>query len=115
MPYHAEAAGMTWYAIDSNFQYLFMAGMKIAGTGFILSSLTIAFLQSRIRKDQVKWIPLLILFIGTMSYIGSISAILIVKFNTSGNPPYLLATVGWLLVVVGFYGNANQGKNYIDN
>ncbi|MFY0624752.1 MAG: hypothetical protein JXR07_00540 [Reichenbachiella sp.] len=105
MPYHAQAVGIEWEQVSESFQYLFIAGMKIAGVGFLMSSMMVAYLQIQFMKDFHKWIPNLILFIGTMSYIGSMSAILIVKFNTQGNPPYLLATAGWILIIVGYFFN----------
>ena len=112
MPYHAEAVGLSWSELEEPFQILFMAGMKIAAFGFLATSCAIGFLQYQFQKNQITWIPGLILFLGTMSFAGSMSAIIIVKLNTAANPPIALAAIAFALIIFGFLSNQKIAKNH---
>lgn len=105
MPYHARAVGMAWADIDRPFQILLLAGMKLAAAGFLGFSISIIFLQYKYIKERISWIPWLILYMAGMSFIGTMTAILLVKLNTPGDPPYYFALASMLLIFFGFLCN----------
>ena len=105
MPYHSEAVSLEWEAIEQEFHILILALMRAVGGGFVAASISIIVLQYHFDKNRIKWIPLLILLVGTIISATSIYATAIVRLNTPGNPPTSVAIFGLILIIIGYLLN----------
>ena len=110
MPYHGEAISLEWNKVDSSIQFLILALMRAVSGGFIAVAILTAFLQKKFASDKITWIPLLILIGGLIVSLASIYATLIVRFNSLGKPPTLLAIIGIVLLIIGYIFNRKSLK-----
>jgi hypothetical protein len=105
MPYHSVALSQTWNEVDQNTRILILALMRAVSGGFIVSAISIIFLQYKFSKDKLSWIPLLIVIIGIIIESTTIYATLLVRLNTPGKPPVSLAILGLILLAAGYFFN----------
>lgn len=110
MPYHSEAVSLPWDMVDEKFRILILAFMRAASGGYLVGAVVIAVLQYRFDKTGQKWIPPLILISGSIVALTSLYATLIVRLNSPGNPPTLLAVVLLILIIAGFFFNRKAIK-----
>jgi drug/metabolite transporter (DMT)-like permease len=110
MPYHSDAISLQWNEVDSSAQFLILALMRAVSGGFIAVAIVTAFLQKKFTSDKITWMPLLILIGGLIVSLASIYATLIVRFNSPGKPPTLLAIIGIFLLIIGYIFNRKSLK-----
>ncbi len=105
MPYHSDAVSLDWNELDTNIQTLILALMRSVGGGYIAVGLVIGILQKKVASSRIMWLPLLILITGLIVSLTSIYSTLIVRFNSPGKPPTLLAILGIVLLIIGYIFN----------
>ncbi|HOY51242.1 MAG TPA: hypothetical protein PLX49_05715 [Prolixibacteraceae bacterium] len=105
MPYHSEAVSLSWDMVDGKFRILILAIMRAASGGYLVGAVVIAVLQYRFDKTGLKWIPPLILISGSIVALTSLYATLIVRLNSPGRPPTLMAIVLLVMIIAGFFCN----------
>ncbi|MEQ8715127.1 MAG: hypothetical protein RIC80_19055 [Cyclobacteriaceae bacterium] len=110
MPYHSEAISLEWNEVDSSTQFLILALMRAVSGGYIALAIVTAFLQKKFASGKTTWMPLLILIGGLILILPSIYATLIVRFNSPGKPPTLLATIVIVLLIIGYISNRKSLK-----
>ena len=108
MSYHGIALSRSWDEIDPKVRILILALMRGIGGGLIAASVAIIFLQYKFTTSKLRWIPVLIMLIGLILFCTILYAMLIVKFNTPGNPPLALTGAGMALMVTAFLLNMND-------
>ena len=105
MPYHSEALSLDWNHVEKGTQFLILALMRATAGGYITAALAVIVLQRKFTLTKIAWIPWLILVTGLLVNLASIYAIMIVRLNTPGKPPTLLAIVGIVLLITGYIFN----------
>ncbi|MEN8248477.1 MAG: hypothetical protein ABFS32_06060 [Bacteroidota bacterium] len=105
MSYHSEALSLDWNEVESSTQFLILALMRAVSGGFIATSIVVVVLQKKFTSTKISWIPWLILATGLIVSLASIYAIMIVRFNSPGKPPTVMAIVGIVLLIIGFIFN----------
>lgn len=110
MPYHSEAVSLEWNEVESNFQHLLVAFMRVVAGGYIAVAISIILLQRKFSTYKISWIPLIILIPGLVVSSLTIYATMIVRLNTPGNPPTTLAIVGFILLIIGYVFNRRSLK-----
>jgi hypothetical protein len=94
MPYHSEALSIDWADLDTNYQTLLLALIKICGAGGLVAgivNLTFVVYFFRRRMSVLIWIlPVTsMIFQMVMNY-----AVYMVETTTPGHPPLLLVSIG---------------------
>lgn len=110
MPYHSEAVSLPWEMVEEKFRFLILAIMRAASGGYLVGAVVIAVLQYRFDKTGQKWIPPLMLVAGSVVALTSIYATLIVRLNSPGKPPTLMAVVLLALIIAGYFFNRRMLK-----
>lgn len=110
MPYHSAAAQMSWDEVSPGLRYVIEALMRAAAGGFISVALAILMLQFHYQKYRTKWIPELILALGTITMLCLVYAILTVTLHTPGRPPMMADIIGEILLITGYFLNKNRQK-----
>jgi len=105
MPYHSEALSLDWKEVESSTQFLILAFMRAVSGGFIAESIVVIVLQRKFTLTKISWIPLLILATGLIVSFTSLYATMIVRLNSPGKPPTVMAIVGIVLLIVGYIFN----------
>ncbi len=105
MPYHSDAVNQDWSSIDSSTRYLILALMRAVSGGFFVSFVATVSLQFKFRKYKQAWIANIIFAIGTIIAAIIIYATYVVRLHTNGNPPTMLAYIGFVLFLTGFLIN----------
>lgn len=105
MPYHSEALSLKWEELEKPTQILILALMRAVSGGFIAVSVLIIILQVKFKNNKLAWIPLLILICGVLITLTTIYATMIVRLNSPGNPPTVIAYVQLLLLMLGYIFN----------
>ncbi|MGB2153639.1 MAG: hypothetical protein ACPHVX_06770 [Flavobacteriaceae bacterium] len=108
MPYHRDAVSMQWSELSMGTQFLILALMRATAGGYLAVAVMIIVLQRRFSKTPSKWIPIVILIPGFIISLTSIYATLLVRFNSPGKPPTLLAIFGIVLLLIGYINNKSQ-------
>jgi hypothetical protein len=110
MPYHRDAVSMQWSELSMGTQFLILALIRATAGGYLAVAVMIIVLQRIFSKTPSKWIPIVILIPGFIISLTSIYATLLVRFNSPGKPPTLLAIFRLVLLVVGYLNN-RKGVN----
>jgi hypothetical protein len=107
MPYHAVALNATWEEVQSAYQVLILALMKVSGGGWLGVSVTITFLIREYARTERVWPLTASLVTGLSILIPTLYAVFWVKNNSAANPPWiaalgviLLLLTGWILALV---------------
>lgn len=108
MPYHRDAVSMHWSELSVGTQFLILALMRATAGGYLAVAVMIIVLQKRFSTTPLKWIPIVILITGFIISLTSIYATLLVRFNSPGKPPTLLAIIGLVLLIVGYLNNRKE-------
>ena len=108
MPYHRDAVSMQWIELNVETQFLILALMRAIAGGYLAVAVMIIVLQKRFSTTPLKWIPIVILITGFIISLTSIYATLLVRFNSPGKPPTLLAIIGLVLLIVGYLNNRKE-------
>jgi uncharacterized membrane protein len=108
MPYHRDAVSMQWSELSMGTQFLILALMRATAGGYLAVAVMIIVLQRRFSKTPSKWIPICRLIPGLIVSFISIYATLLVRFNSPGKPPTLLAIFGIVLLLIGYVNDKSQ-------
>ncbi len=103
MPYHAIAVGQNWSEIDSAFQILILALMKVTGGGWLASAVAIGILLFKPFREGKRWSYWAIPTIGLIASLSSLYVTIYVAQNTPASPPWMAAAFGALLFLIGFF------------
>lgn len=93
MPYHLDALGTTWDAIEPAYQTLFLAFIRGVGGGYLAAAVAlfvIVLIPMRRGAAWARWAAPTIVGSGLGPLIG---VIMYVRANTSAEPPLTLAVV----------------------
>ncbi len=101
MPYHAAIVGQSWAEIDPAFQILLLALMKATGGGWLSASIAVGILLFKLFRQDIRWAYWAIPAIGLPAMLTNLSLSIYVTRNTPASPPWMLATLGTILLLVG--------------
>jgi hypothetical protein len=101
MPYHADAVEKSWNDLDDKNRILIIALMRVAGGGWMASSVAIGILMYFyiLQGDQLASLAMAIT--GLAVSIPTLGATLIVKRRTKANPPVFVVVFAILLLLAG--------------
>jgi hypothetical protein len=102
MPYHAVAVGKSWSELDPAFQILFLASMRVVGGSFLATACAMGVLLFKPFRQGMRWAYRAIPVIGLISSLSLLYATIYVARNTPASPPWIVAALGMLLVLIGF-------------
>ena len=102
MPYHASAVEQNWTEVNPAFQILILALMKAVGGGWLSASIAIIILLFKPFKQGIRWTYWAIPAIGLPPMLVNLYVAINVALNTPGSPPWALAALGIILLLVGF-------------
>ena len=102
MPYHAQAVETPWEKVDSKFQVLLIALLKVAGGGMLSNSLAIVCLLFLAFMPGAGWANPALFVTSLSEGLANLWATSIVKFKSKANPPWLLSLIIVCLSVAGF-------------
>ena len=113
LPFHEQAIAVAWSDLTPAFQSLFLSLMKVAGGGYMTTTLSLLVLLFIPFKRGDNWARWAIIGIG-------IPAILIINYaglnlilNTPARPPILWGPVVITLLIAGFIVSAKMEKGDI--
>lgn len=93
MPYHEVAVGKPWEMVSTENQVLILALMRVSGGGWLATSTAIILaLLGPVRRGMF-WPYFAIPLIALATLIPTLIATLYVKSNSPADPPYLLAAI----------------------
>jgi len=101
MPYHADAVERSWKELDEKIRTLIIALMRVAGGGWIASSVAIGILMYFfiLRGDPLTSLAMAVT--GLAVSIPTLLATLIVKRRTKANPPVFAVVFAIVLLLAG--------------
>jgi len=102
MPYHASAVEQNWTEVNPAFQILILALMKAVGGGWLSASIAIIILLFKPFKQGIRWTYWAIPAIGLPAMLVNLYVTINVALHTPGSPPWALAALGIILLLVGF-------------
>jgi len=102
MPYHAVALGRSWNELGSEFQTLWLAAMRVIGSGMLATGGALLILLAIPFRQGRRWADYAIPVIGLIFLLPGISATYMVRSNTPANPPFGMAVVEAILLLGGF-------------
>jgi hypothetical protein len=103
MPYHADAVKMQWDAVAKEFQILILALMRTCGGGWLATAIGMSFILFIPFRKDLRWANLALLLVGLTAAVPSLIATLLVQFNTTASPPWIVAAISIVLVIIGFF------------
>lgn len=103
MPYHADALGMGWNSVDRTVQVLILALMRVAGGGWLATSLALVVLVKVQSRQNLRWMRWAIPAVGLTVSLPTLYATYYVAHNTPANPPWFVALIGIILLTIGFF------------
>ncbi len=102
MPYHLEAIGRSWTDLDASMQTLFLALMRVAGTGFLVTALSMLMLLLIPFRAGEIWASYAIPAIGLMQLLPTLAVTMYVRKHTPGSPPVGMNMLGVGFLILGF-------------
>ncbi len=100
MPYHEIALSKKWEQLEISVQTLLLALMRVAGGGFLVTGLTILFLNYLYFITSVSIILIIIPLLCLITSFSSLFATLMVTKKTPAQPPLKLSIFSLILVVI---------------
>jgi hypothetical protein len=101
MPYHQLALNKQWEELESEYQTLILALMRVTGSGFLATGVTILLLFLIYFQTEELITLWIIPAIATITSVGSLYATILVKTKTAGNPPIRLSILSIVLIILG--------------
>jgi hypothetical protein len=102
MPYHADAVETSWEELDQRIRVLILALMRVAGGGWMASSVAIGtFLVFYILEGGLR-APLALTITGLAVCIPTLLATLLVKRRTQATPPVFAVLFAMVLLLAGW-------------
>ncbi len=102
MPYHAEAIGRSWQALDGKLQILILAMMKAMGSGYLVSAAVAAVLLIIPWRRGEKWGRWTLFLVGLAVSSYSAGLALFVQIQTAAHTPWPAPVIGCVLLLIGF-------------
>ncbi len=102
LPFQLGALGTSWAEIPPRFQVLFLALMKLATGGLFGTALGLGFLLFVPFRKGEAWARWAISAIGLSFATPLLYGMLLVKFETTASPPWLVSVFMIVLFVLGF-------------
>lgn len=101
MPYHADALGLGWEAVDPAAQVLVLALMRVAGGGFLAVGLATAVVAAGPFRRGETWARIALPAIVAAFYGPTLWATLAVAAQTPATPPYWGPASGLAAAAIG--------------
>lgn len=101
MPYHAIAVEKPWEEVDAGLQVLIIALMRVSGGGWLATSVAITLFFISWLKQKQTFFGISLVLVALAALIPTLYATLYVKTNSPANPPWLAATAGILILLLG--------------
>ena len=102
MPYHLDAIGRSWADLDASMQTLFLALMRVAGTGFLVTALSMLMLLLIPFRAGEIWASYAIPAVGLVQLLFTLYVTMYVRKYTPGSPPVGMNILGVGLLILGF-------------
>jgi hypothetical protein len=102
MPYHADAVEKSWDELDQRVRVLILALMRVAGGGWMASSLALGIFLILYILEGSQRAPLSMVVTGLAVCIPTLLATLLVKRRTQANPPVFAVVVAMVLLLAGW-------------
>jgi hypothetical protein len=103
MPYHADAVEKSWKDLDEKHRVLIIALMRVAGGGWMASSIAIGILMYLFILEGDRLSSLGLAVTGLAVCIPTLLATLIVKRRTKANPPVFAVVIAMVLLLAGLF------------
>ena len=101
MPYHADAVEKSWNDLDQKTRVLIIALMRVAGGGWMASSIAIGIWMYVFILEGEQLASLAMTITGLAVCIPTLLATLIVKRRTKANPPVFAVLIAIVLLLAG--------------
>jgi hypothetical protein len=102
MPYHAIAVGKTWVEVNSAFQILLLALIRVVGGAWIATALAMGILLFIPFRQGMRWARWSVPAIGLVAELPALYVTLSVTLNTPATPPWKAVVLSMVLLVAGF-------------
>jgi hypothetical protein len=102
MPYHRDAISTPWEKLEKPYQALFLALIKVAGGGFLVSGLSVSFMTLFPLRAGEVWARFVIPIIGLSMALPALYATVHVRRHTPASPPVATALITIALLLIGF-------------
>jgi hypothetical protein len=110
MPYHAIAVGKTWAEVDSAFQILLLALIRVVGGAWIATALAMGILLFIPFRQGLRWARWAVPAIGLVAELPALYVTLSVTLNTPATPPWKTVVLIIALLVAGFILSLEPAK-----
>jgi hypothetical protein len=101
MPYHAVAVGQSWSEVDPAFRIIILALMRATGGGMLVTACAIGIILFKAFRQGIKWAYWAIPVLGLISTLPKLYATIYVAQNTPASPPWMVAALVTILLVLG--------------
>lgn len=105
MNYHSMAVEKHWEELPKEMQTLITALMRALSSGFLAVAFTLIFLQIEFNRNHFHWIALAILITGSILFLGSMYAMLLIRTKTKGRPPITIVSIIFIMLIAGYFFN----------
>jgi hypothetical protein len=102
MPYHADALGTAWAALEPAEQTLILALMRVAGGGWVAVGITLAVLVAVPFRQGQAWAVWLLPLLGLVFYLPNLYATVRVTLDTPATAPWYGNLAGIVALLVGY-------------
>lgn len=101
LPYHEQALGEVWAAMDATQQTVLLSLLRIIGGGFLAVGIATAFFVLRPHRRREPWITAAILTTSMALILPTSYAVAMVRLRTDGNPPWAPLALTFVLMLIG--------------
>ena len=109
MPYHAVAVGRNWAEVDSAFQILLLALIRVFGGANFSTALAMGIILFIPFRQGILWARWAIPSIGYATQLPSLFVTLSVTLKTPATPPWIFVVLGMVLLLVGLILSLESG------
>jgi len=102
MPYHRDAISTPWEKLEKPYQALFLALIKVAGGGFLVSGLSVLFMALFPFRAGEVWARFAIPLVGLAMALPALYATVHVRRHTPASPPVATTLILIALLLIGF-------------
>ncbi len=102
MPYHAIAVGRTWGEVDTAFQILLLALIRVVGGAWIATALAMGILLFIPFRQGMRWARWAVPAIGLVAGLPALYVTLCVTLTTPATPPWKTVVISIALLLAGF-------------
>ena len=105
MEYHKMAVQEDWNELKPEMRTLITALMRALSSGFLAVAFVLITLQLEFNRQHNYWIALVIMITGSILFLGSMYAMLLIRTRTKGRPPIILVTTIFILHIAAYFFN----------